>query len=437
MSMDRRKFLQISGIFSAFAFTGSLQTMLHASKTSLIRNYLSKDPSRILDLHSSLSYKILSTKGSLMSDGNRVPGKADGMAAFSVDSNHTVIVRNHELGRTSGKLMGPFKNPKKNALSLGKNHYDPTAFGGTTNLLINDSTNEVLKEYLSLSGTMTNCAGGPSPWNTWLTCEENTSINKKESISHGYVFEVDPKKDYLQEPVPLKNMGRFSHEAVAFDRHGHAYLTEDRSNGLLYKYIPNQRNSLFEGDLYALKIKHQDSRNWKKNNISVGEQFSVEWVKLEDPDPVDDTLRKTGYEKGATIFARGEGITSDENSVYFTCTSGGRYHRGQIWKLTPISKSKAKLELWFEMSNDDMINMPDNLTVAPWGDLIVCEDNPDIDRLWGIKPDGSVYLIAENSYTSSELAGVCFNQKNDTMYINIQHNGQTIAINGDWAKVRQ
>ena len=348
--MNRRKFLQISGIFSAYALSGSLQTMLHASKTSLTKNYLSKDPNKIIDLHSSLSYKILSTKGSLMSDGNRVPGNADGMAAFSVDSNHTVIVRNHELGRTSGKLMGPFKHPKKNALSLGKNHYDPTAFGGTTNLLINDNTNEVVKEYLSLSGTMTNCAGGPSPWNTWLTCEENTSINKKESISHGYVFEVDPKKDYLQEPVPLKNMGRFSHEAVAFDRHGYAYLTEDRSDGLLYKYIPNQKNSLLEGDLYALKIKHQDSRNWKKDNISEGEEFSVEWVKLEDPDPEDDTLRKTGYEKGATIFARGEGITSDGNSVYFTCTSGGKYRRGQIWKLTPISKSKAKLELWFEMS---------------------------------------------------------------------------------------
>ena len=118
--MKRRKFLQISGIFSAYALSGSLQTMLHASKTSLIRNYLSKDPSRILDLHSSLSYKILSTKGSLMSDGNRVPGKADGMAAFSVDSNHTVIVRNHELGRTSGKLMGPFTDPKKKCLSAWK-----------------------------------------------------------------------------------------------------------------------------------------------------------------------------------------------------------------------------------------------------------------------------------------------------------------------------
>ena len=181
-----------------------------------------------------------------MSDGHRVPGNADGMAVFSVNPNHSVIVRNHELGRASGKLMGPFKNPEKSSLYLGKNHYDPTAFGGTTNILINDNTGEVVKEYLSLSGTMKNCAGGPSPWNTWLTCEENTSKNKKEGISHGYVFEVDPKKDFLQKPVPLKKMGRFNHEAVAFDNHGCVYLTEDRSDGLIYKFIPIEQININE-----------------------------------------------------------------------------------------------------------------------------------------------------------------------------------------------
>ena len=99
--------------------SGSLQTMLYASKTSLSSS-LSRDPNRVLDIHSSLSYDIISTKGSLMSDGNRVPGNADGMAAFSVDSNHTVIVRNHELGRTSEKLMGAFKILRKMPYRLEK-----------------------------------------------------------------------------------------------------------------------------------------------------------------------------------------------------------------------------------------------------------------------------------------------------------------------------
>ena len=111
-------------------------------------------------------------------------------------------------------------------------------------------------------------------------------------------------------------------------------------------------------------------------------------------------------------------------------------NKGQIWKITPRSTKESTLELWFEVGKNDMLNMPDNLTVAPWGDLIVCEDNPDIDRLWGIKPNGESYLIAENNYSRAELAGVCFNPQNNVLYLNIQQNGQTLAIDGDWNSVR-
>ena len=110
--------------------------------------------------------------------------------------------------------------------------------------------------------------------------------------------------------------------------------------------------------------------------------------------------------------------------------------KGQIWKLSPKTKKQSTLELWFEVGKNDMLNMPDNLTVAPWGDLIVCEDNPDIDRLWGIKPNGDSYLIAENNYSRAELAGVCFNPQSNVLYLNIQQNGQTLAIDGDWNNVR-
>ena len=371
-----------------------------------------------------------------MSDGYRVPGNPDGMSLFNIDQDHSVLVRNHELGRTSGRLMGPFTNPNIDALKLGEKHYDKNAFGGTTNILLNNKSNEVVKEYLSLSGTMTNCAGGSSPWGTWLTCEENIAKKKKDKVSHGYVFEVDPKKEFLQNPVPLKKMGRFNHEAVAFDKYGCAYLTEDRSDGLIYKFIPKNKNSLDDGDLYALKISKKDSRNWKSRDLIINQKFNIEWVRLEDIDPDSDTLRDEGTEKGATIFARGEGITQDGESIFITCTSGGMLNKGQIWKLTPKSKKESTLELWFEVGKNDMLNMPDNLTVAPWGDLIVCEDNPDIDRLWGIKPNGESYLIAENNYSRAELAGVCFNPQNNVLYLNIQQNGQTLAIDGDWNSVR-
>ena len=434
--MKRRSFLYLSGVISASAFAGSFAQILQASSSRSFNKKMKKDPNKIIDVHRSLSYKIVSRQGDMMSDGYTVPGSPDGMAAFSIENNQTVLIRNHELGRTSGRLMGPFKDPSADALSLGKMQYDNNAFGGTTSIVIDNSTNKVVKEYLSLVGTMTNCAGGVSPMDTWLTCEENISKKRKNKVPHGYVFEVDPRKDHLQEPVPIKQMGRFQHEAVAFDKYGNGYLTEDRSDGLLYKFVPKSEDSLFEGDLYALNIRVKDSRNWKKRDVAKNQKYKIKWVKLEDVDPVSDTLREEGKEKGATIFARGEGITHDGDSIFITCTSGGKHKKGQIWKLTPNSVQDGTLELWYEVDHKDGLNMPDNITVAPWGDLIVCEDNPDLDRLWGITPDGRPYLIAENNYTGAELAGACFSPGGKTLYINIQQNGQTISIYGDWDSVR-
>ena len=434
--MKRRSFLFATGMLSLSACARPLNQIISASESIVPTKSIIKDPNNIIDVHSSLSYDIISRQGDLMSDGYSVPGNPDGMAAFSMENNHTVLIRNHELGRTSGRLMGPFKNPSADALKLGKMHYDPNAFGGTTSIVIDNSTNQVVKEYLSLVGTMTNCAGGISPMNTWLTCEENISKKQKNKISHGYVFEVDPRKDYLQQPIPIKQMGRFQHEAIAFDKYRNGYLTEDRSDGLLYKYVPKSRDSLIEGDLYALKIKIKDSRNWEKRNVAKNREYKIEWVKLEDVDPTSDTLREEGREKGATVFARGEGITYDGNSIFITCTSGGRHRKGQIWKIDPKSEQDATLELWYEVENKDGINMPDNLTIAPWGDLIVCEDNPVLDRLWGITQDGKPYIIAENNYSDAELAGACFSPDGNTLYINIQQNGLTISIDGDWNSVR-
>ena len=138
--MERRTFLYLSGIISAYAFSGSLRQMLFASKNTTFNSKMIKDPNKVLDVHRSLSYNIISTIGQKMSDGYRVPGSPDGMSAFAVNRENTVIVRNHELGRTSGRLMGPFDNPKNDAMALGEKHYDKNAFGGTTNILLNNKT---------------------------------------------------------------------------------------------------------------------------------------------------------------------------------------------------------------------------------------------------------------------------------------------------------
>ena len=161
----------------------------------------------------------------------------------------------------------------------------------------------------------------------------------------------------------------------------------------------------------------------------------MEWVKIEDNDPDEDTMRYDGMDKGATPFARPEGIISDGNSLFICCTSGGPLKRGQIWKLTSQSSSNNYIELWYEVEDHSSLNMPDNLTISPWGDLIICEDNSNINRLWGINSKRQSYLIAENSYTGSEFAGVCFSPIDNTMFLNIQGNGITLSIDGDWDKV--
>ena len=125
--------------------------------------------------------------------------------------------------------VGLFENVNEQIALLGPKHYDDQAIGGTTNIVLDRRLKKVMKEYLSLSGTMQNCAGGVTPWGTWLSCEEYVNNLKEHHKSLIYVFEVDPRKSSLTYPRPLKGLGRFNHEAVAFDNFNNAYLTEDRT----------------------------------------------------------------------------------------------------------------------------------------------------------------------------------------------------------------
>ncbi len=447
--MKRRTFLKTSSLLSLSFLASPLIQKNFLKGSSYFKNKISRDVDNILDLHNSLEYKIISTAGSKMSDGLVVPEKPDGMASF-YNNGKTVLIRNHELRKGHGIKSSAFTNGTEEIKALGSKHYDASAFGGTTNLVYDEKKKRVELEFLSLSGTEANCSGGSTPWGTWLTCEE--SVNKKsiEEKPHGYVFEVSPyDKINLQKAKPLKELGRFNHEAVAFDTFGNAYLTEDRSDGLFYKFKPTKKGSLKKGQLFALAIKnskHVDTRNWDKTYFYLKEKHEAIWVPLKDIDPNEDTLRFEGNQKGALVFARGEGIINSPDSIYFSCTSGGLNQKGQIWKLNFSDPKNETIELWYESSNPvygrynksfkgNDLNMPDNITLSPWGDLIICEDNSDINRLWGISKQGQPYIIAENRYSGSEFAGVCFSPSGKTMFVNLQSNGQTFAITGDWKKL--
>lgn len=412
---------------------------------------LLRDPDGIFNLPKGFTYKIISRAGVLMDDGFVSPGRNDAMATFENPDGKVIVIRNHEVS-ADDLQNGPFGtanellNRMPSSRMYDRGNGKKPSLGGTTTFLFNEDTQEIEYQYLSLAGTIRNCAGGPTPWNSWLTCEETFESVEAggNEQNHGYVFEVPASATaMLAEPVPLKAMGRFNHEAVAVDPDsGWVYLTEDRGDGLIYRFIPDEPGNLRAGGkLQALCMNGQprfDTRNWDARSIRVGEPVAVEWIDLEDTDPEGDDLRLRGFAQGAARFARGEGMWYGNNEVYFACTNGGQAKQGQVFRYIPGADEKngkansgGQLELFAEPNDREILRACDNLTVAPWGDVILCEDNHR-PRIVGITPKGEIYHLGLNIGYASELAGVCFSPSGKTLFVNIQHEGLTLAITGPW-----
>src|SRR3546814_2570640 len=133
---------------------------------------------------------------------------------------------------------------------------------------------EVKSEHLSLAGTAINCAGGVTPWGSWLSCEEAFLDSDKP---HGYVFEVPASARGMVDPLPLKALGRFRHEAAAVDpRTGIVYLTEDRDDGLFYRLLPERKGRLAAGGRFQVlafseRERGRDARNWGRSEEHTSE----------------------------------------------------------------------------------------------------------------------------------------------------------------------
>lgn len=447
MHISRRHFLVASGGSVAAAFIGLRAVSAQGEKTAPPDSdfgALISDPNGVLDLPAGFSYQVISRAGSRMGDGLLLPGAADGMAAFAAGRDKVRLVRNHELdakrARQQGGAFGEDngligKLPKSAFYDAGGS--EPSQ-GGTTTLVYNLRERRVEQEYLSLIGTERNCAGGATPWGSWLSCEEDTGkAGGRHGQDHGYVFEVPAAHAGLVPPIPLKAMGRFNHEAAAVDpRSGIVYLSEDRPDGLLYRFVPKKSGRLAEGGrLEALVLSDRmaaDTRNWnsKAGALMPGVKLPVRWIAIDNVEAPDDDLRQRGHAAGAALFGRGEGLWWGQGELYFTCTVGGAAQAGQVFRYRPARQGGGTLELFVESSDKDVFANADNLTVAPWGDLLVCEDTSRSCRLVGIRPDGSLYRFAANPYNGSELAGVCFSPDGRTLFLNVQTSGLTLAITG-------
>lgn len=432
----------------------------------------------LLQLPCGFRYKSFGWRGDIMTDGKPCPAAHDGMGVIARRGGRRggelVLVRNHEVGLVDAAdfidAPGVYDSGDIGATPPNK------VGGGTTNLLFRDG--HWVSMTPSLGGTAANCAGGVTPWRTWLSCEEVAlDLASSAGNKHGYVFEVSANPAETTGR-PIVGMGRFAHEAVAVDpATGFVYQTEDSAGRSgFYRYVPAVRcgrlgSLAMGGVLQMARVKGAPNANLA--NAAVDETHALEWVDIADPDqnrgdatgPTGITITNAsgpfvqGWRQGALRLNRGEGIWHAQGRLFVMDTSGGAVSRGAIWELELATQV---LRCIYASPSALVGNMGDNLTVSPRHALLICEDGRPAatdhfgfgQRLMGLTHDGDAYIFAKNNvvldvpqlrdagkwttlagdHREREFAGACFDPAGRYLFVNIYIPGITFAIAGPWGR---
>ena len=470
-ALTRRDFLaRATAMGAGVVLVGSTDMLMTTPEAAAAPNEIGygplvPDPAGRLALPQGFRYEIVTHAGvTTLDTGEPTPRNHDGTGAFRSRRGGTVLVNNHEIREAFGTAL-----PVPHLAGLT---YDAGAAGGCTVVEV-DRNGKRVGERVGIAGTRTNCAGGQTPWDTWLTCEEVYSTAGADGFQqdHGYVFEVDPFDDKAnQNPQPIKAFGRFEHEAATVDpRTGEVYLTEDAAGptGLLYRWTPPKGYRAGRGALRrlgptdgVLAAMQAFDRGGHVPDLSlatrVGTTYSVKWNPIPDRDArttptrqqlPDDQITRSRKLEGAWWASQGGGA----DGAYIVCSFSretdrpgvAKAHDGQVWFYDP-RRSTLTLRLLFGVNPtpdvDGPFDGPDNISVSPYGGVIIAEDGQGIQHLVGATDSGRTFAVARNDFQDAtknvEFTGPVYSPDRQVLFANIQEPGYMFAITGPWRRQR-